>query len=105
MPDGMIQQMKHDPSMLYLVGSSLAVRELWGGEPFWGPYRLRFEAALAGKTGRWLDYYLGLRRHLYDGYQRVSETDCLIVFDLRSRAEAARPAPAVDEAAFVEVGA
>jgi hypothetical protein len=35
-----------DPSALYTVGSGMALRELWGGEPFWSEYRRRFRDAV-----------------------------------------------------------
>jgi hypothetical protein len=41
MPPEILARATRDPSVLATVSSTQAVRELWGGEPFWQEYRYR----------------------------------------------------------------
>lgn len=46
-----------DAGALSTLSVGGAVRELWGGEPFWSVYRQRFRAAAAVEFRDWLAYY------------------------------------------------
>ena len=47
-----------DPGVLAALSTTAAMRELWGGEAFWAPYRERFIAVDRPEFARWSDYFL-----------------------------------------------
>jgi hypothetical protein len=42
-----------EPGALHTLGMTNAVRELWGGEPFWSKYRERFHSAVGTPYPEW----------------------------------------------------
>jgi hypothetical protein len=61
MPPEVLGRAARDPSVLGTVAQNQAVRELWGGEPFWSEYRRRF-LAYSHAYDYWLDWLLN-RNH------------------------------------------
>jgi hypothetical protein len=59
----LLERAAHDPSVLGTLSTNQAVRELWGGEPFWSRYRTRFIAHQQPYRA-WMDY-------LFDSSHRV----------------------------------
>jgi hypothetical protein len=47
---------RRDPAALNTLGNTIATRELWGGEPFWGEYRRRFDLRVSYGYGTWARY-------------------------------------------------
>jgi hypothetical protein len=64
MPPEILGRASRDPSVLATLSQNQAVRELWGGEPFWGEYRRRLREEYRGAFASWLDY-------LFDPSHRV----------------------------------
>ena len=49
-------EIQRDPAALNTLGNTIATRELWGGEPFWGEYRRRFDLRVSYGYGAWVRY-------------------------------------------------
>jgi len=61
MPPEVMGRAARDPSVLGTVAQNQAIRELWGGEPFWSEYRRRF-LSYSHAYDYWLDWLLN-RNH------------------------------------------
>jgi len=55
MPRDIEQRILTDGGALHSLGSGMATRELWGGEPFWSEYRRRFREAIENPYVGWYD--------------------------------------------------
>ena len=52
-PPALLHRIRTESGALRTLAWSTAVRELWGGEPFWSVYRARFEHIDTAATGYW----------------------------------------------------
>ncbi len=56
-PD-LLRRMKSDPAVMYSLSSSMAAREMLGGDAFWTAYRRHFEEDPDPGLIRWLEYFV-----------------------------------------------
>ena len=52
-PTEMFDRVLREPGALHTLATGTAVRELWGGEPFWSQYRERFQRAVGTPYPEW----------------------------------------------------
>jgi hypothetical protein len=60
-PTEIYERVLREPGALHTLGTSTAVRELWGGEPFWSKYRARFQQAVGTPYPEWYSRMLAPR--------------------------------------------
>src|SRR2546422_949061 len=53
LPPEIFERVLREPGVLHTLATGAAVRELWGGEPFWSEYRGRFRWAVAMRYPDW----------------------------------------------------
>jgi hypothetical protein len=53
MPTEIFERVLREPGALHTLTTSTAVRELWGGEPFWSEYRRRFQRTVGTPYRLW----------------------------------------------------
>jgi len=58
LPPETLARATREPRVLSTLSSNQAVRELWGGEPFWAEYRRRLNPALVKQFYTWVNYLL-----------------------------------------------
>lgn len=58
LPPEMLDRAEHDPNLIATVGTNQAVRELWGGEPFWSEYRAQISPGHLKEFYTWVPYLL-----------------------------------------------
>src|SRR5262249_55089130 len=58
LPDDILMRAAHDPGVLATLASNQAVRELWGGEPFWSEYRNQLRPDRMKEFYTWVNYLL-----------------------------------------------
>ena len=58
MPPEILMRCARDPGVLGTLSSNQAVRELWGGEPFWSEYRGQFRPEHIKDFYTWVSYLL-----------------------------------------------
>ena len=58
MPPEILMRCTRDPGVLGTLSSNQAVRELWGGEPFWREYRSQFRPEHIKDFYTWVSYLL-----------------------------------------------
>jgi hypothetical protein len=61
MPTDIFERVLREPGALHTLTMSTAVRELWGGEPFWSLYRERFMRAVGTPYPLWYARMLATR--------------------------------------------
>jgi hypothetical protein len=61
MPTEIYERVLREPGALHTLCTGTAVRELWGGEPFWSKYRQRFQKAVGTPYPEWHKRLLGQR--------------------------------------------
>jgi hypothetical protein len=60
-PTEIFDRILREPGALHTLAAGTAVRELWGGEPFWSQYRERFEKAVGTPYPEWYKRMLAPR--------------------------------------------
>ena len=60
----LIQRAKNDPALIYNLSSSMATREMWGGQAFWSAYRRHFEEDPDPGWQAWERYVLSRRNQV-----------------------------------------
>jgi peptidase M16-like protein len=65
MPTEIFERVLREPGALHTLTMSTAVRELWGGEPFWSQYRRRFIYTVGTPYTQWYARMLA-RRYMVD---------------------------------------
>ena len=58
LPEEMLMRAGRDPGLLATLASNQAVRELWGGEPFWSEYRSQLRPDRIKNFYFWVNYLL-----------------------------------------------
>ncbi len=58
MPPEVATRARRDPKILATLASNQAVRELWGGEPFWNEYRRQISPMRIREFFNWVSYLL-----------------------------------------------
>lgn len=53
LPTEIFERALREPGALHTLCTGTAVRELWGGEPFWSRYRERFQKAVGNPYAEW----------------------------------------------------
>jgi hypothetical protein len=60
-PTEIFERVLREPGALHTLCTGTAVRELWGGEPFWSQYRDRFQKAVGNPYPEWYKRMLAPR--------------------------------------------
>ncbi len=58
LPDEILMRAARDPNLVATLASNQAVRELWGGEPFWSEYRRQLGPSHVKEFHSWVSYLL-----------------------------------------------
>lgn len=64
LPDEILMRATRDPGVIATLANNQAVRELWGGEPFWSEYRSKLTPEHMKQFAQWSGYVLDPRNRV-----------------------------------------